>query len=185
MSLSPVTFPPPDYYEMLQRFAVQGATSAGIPTVAALTKAGYVETVAQITALGKQYMKAEARRMRPEPPEADPETIERLAHLHPAIRTTYGATFSPEAWADDLRDPRVAMLVEGGQVYDCVSWADSGDEVRKVRPEFRVRLTQRGLEAVARFDEQRAAERRSADRIMALVAKGSVSDATEPPKDAA
>lgn len=169
MSLSPVTFPPPDYYEMLQRFAVQGATSAGIPTVAALTKAGYVETTTQITERGRQYMKAEARRLRPVPPEASRETVERLAHLHPAIRTPSGAVFSPEAWADDLRDAKVAMLVEGGQVYDCVSWADSGDEVRIVRPEFRVRLTQLGLDAVARFEEAQAAERRAADRILALV----------------
>lgn len=179
MNTTPIHFPPPDYYEMLQRFAVQGATSAGIPTVAALIKAGYVESVTQITALGKQYMKAEARRMREEPPEASAATIEMLADHAPAIRTSSGAAMGPAGWAE-LADAKVAMLVEGGQVYDCVSWADSGDEVRKVRPEFRVRLTPRGLEAVARFDEQRAAERRSAERIMAMVKQGKT-----PPKSAA
>lgn len=180
MNTTPIHFPPPDYYEMLQRFAVQGATSAGIPTVAALTKAGYVESVTQITALGRQYMKAEARRQRPEPPEASAETIEALAsRMPPAIRTPIGAMVDADTW-ERMRDPKVAMLVEGGQVSDCVSWADSGDEVRKVRPEFRVRLTPRGLEAVARFDEQREAERRSAERIMALVKQGKT-----PPKSAA
>jgi hypothetical protein len=179
MSLSPVTFPPPDYYEMLQRFAVQGATSAGIPTVAALTKAGYVETVTQITASGRQYMKAEARRMRPVPPEASRADIEMLARMDPGIRKASGAVVSPIDWAKDLAAARRAMLVEGGQVADAISWADSGDEVRIVRPEFRVRLTPLGLEAVARFEEQQEAERRAAERIRALVDKGRVTDAPD------
>jgi hypothetical protein len=179
MSLSPVTFPPPDYYEMLQRFAVLGATSAGIPTVAALTKAGYVETVTQITAKGAQFMKAEARRMRPVPPEASRETLYFLANaVGEGLRKASGMNVSPETWRR-LDDARRAMLVEGGQVADAISWADSGDEVRIVRPEFRVRLTQLGLEAVARFEEQQAAERASAERIRALVDKGRVTDAAE------
>lgn len=176
MSISPVTFPPPDYYEMLTRFACVGATSAGIPTVAALTKAGYIESVVQITAAGKQFMKAEARRMRAEPPEALPVTIEWLATAPKEIRTAHGTPVDPGTW-ERLHDAKVSMLVEGGQCFDLVTWADSGDDVRKVRPEFRVRLTPRGLEAVARFDEQRAAERRSADRVLAMVEKGRVSEA--------
>ncbi len=138
----------PDYYDLLNKFACLGPVSAGLPVTETLKKAGLVETTTTITASGRALLKNEARRLRPVPPEPSAGTVEYLAGCDKAIRNASGAVVTPSVWAEMLRDAKVCMLVEGGAVHDLVTWADSGEEVRKVRPELRVRLTELGLQAV-------------------------------------